>query len=37
VLNRLLGGLLKALQFWKKGHDAGLWQQGQGPNLKDKK
>jgi hypothetical protein len=30
-LNGILGGLLKVLQFWKRGHDAGLWDKGQGP------
>lgn len=29
-LNKILGGLLKVLQFWKKGHDAGLWDQRHG-------
>lgn len=32
-LNKILGGLLKVLTFWKKGHDAGLWDQRQGTAL----
>lgn len=32
-INRILGGLFKALKFWKKGHDAGLWDKGHEPNI----
>jgi hypothetical protein len=32
-LNKILGGLLKVLTFWKKGHDAGYWSEKPGPGV----